>query len=132
MQKPKILIVDGDQEAANGTRRMLESRDYIVYSSGDPDAGLSKIRSEKPDLIILDSMLTGAGDAGRRLPEEIRDEPGIAYIPILMVKSSEGAVRTGLQVDARIPKPARPEALFRQVDRLINMRSSRWAARFSE
>lgn len=131
-QKPKIFIVGEDKTGIEGARQILESRNYAVTAALDRITGLAKIRSEKPDLIILDSEAAGAKSSGRHLPEEIREEPAIAYIPILMVNSVKGAVRTGLQVDARIPTPAVPEALLRKVDRLLGMRSSRWAARFSE
>ncbi|MHC4654941.1 MAG: response regulator [Planctomycetota bacterium] len=50
----KILVVDDDQSAVAFVRAALESEKYEVAGAVDGLAGLSQVRKDPPDLIILD------------------------------------------------------------------------------
>ncbi len=53
----KILIVDDDLDLANAFRAILESQQYTVLTAADKAGGMELIRTEKPDLLILDVYL---------------------------------------------------------------------------
>ena len=49
----KVLVIDDDTEILNLIRTRLQAH-YEVILASDGEAGLQKIPSEKPDLILLD------------------------------------------------------------------------------
>jgi len=142
MKKPTILIVDDDSDIVEATRVMLEAKEYTVLAAYDYAAGLAKIREAKPDLIIADAMLMLNDSSGLQLPSEVRKDPSIAHIPILMITAinneatgaefAPGTEDERLPIDGFINKPARSEELYRQVGLLLKMKTSKWAARFAE
>src|SRR5260370_986846 len=52
-----VLLVGGDANVAKLSRRLLESRGYIVRHAADGVEGLEAARRERPDLILLDVMM---------------------------------------------------------------------------
>lgn len=53
MENPNILIVDDDLDLTNALKAILESEHYTVVTAADRIAGMEKISSDKPSLIIL-------------------------------------------------------------------------------
>ena len=53
----KILIIEDDLDCSKGMQICLEDKGYEVVSAKDGVEGLSKVKREDPDLIILDLML---------------------------------------------------------------------------
>ena len=86
-------------------------------------------------------MLMLNDKSGVQLPTEVRKDPGIAHIPILMITAindgqtgaefSPGTEDERLPIDGFINKPARPEKLYEQVSMLLEMKISKWARKFS-
>ena len=52
----KVMIVEDDDEIRHLLQAILEKEGFRHESAADGEAGLSKIRECKPDLIILDMM----------------------------------------------------------------------------
>lgn len=141
MKKPTILVIDDDPDIVAGLRVMLEAKGYSVLDADDYDAGLAKVREAGPDLIILDAMLKLNDNSGLKLPAEIRKDPALAHTPILMITAindgltgeefAPGTENRDLPIDGFINKPARQEDLYRQVGRLLELKTSKWAKKFS-
>ena len=53
----RILVVDDDKEIVRIVRAYLEKAGYSVLSAYDGETALHIIRSDRPDLIVLDLML---------------------------------------------------------------------------
>ena len=53
----KILVIDDDQFFCKTLEAALPAGKYAFVSAEDGEVGLEKLRSEKPDLVILDLML---------------------------------------------------------------------------
>lgn len=128
MAKAKIVVTDDDPEIRDTLQALLESRGYTVVTAADRDAGMEAIRSERPDLIIVDVMMSTWQD-GFDMSREIKGDPELKTTPILILtgikektgidfKSSVGDP-TWFPVDAFLEKPAEPAALFSQVERLL-------------
>ena len=49
----KILVIDDDQFFAKLWKPLLPAGKYAFVSAEDGEVGLEKLRSEKPDLVIL-------------------------------------------------------------------------------
>jgi len=118
----KILIVEDEKDMVTGLKFNLEARDYNVIAAYDGETGYQMALKEKPDLVILDIMLSKLNgyEVCKLLKKEIPDLP----IIMLTAKSQEAEIVTGLELgaDDYITKPfsvlellARIKALFRRV-----------------
>ena len=88
-EKQKILIIDDDEDFRISIRTLLESHNYHVVEAESGKQGLKKIKTEKPDLIVLDIMMETI-DEGYLLNQLIKfqkEYEDYKNMPILMVSS---------------------------------------------
>ena len=132
MEKAKILIVDDDLDLANAMQAILESRDYTVVIASDKAGGMELVRIEKPDLLILDVIMSTWSD-GFDMARELKSQSELKDVPILMLtgvrdktgidfKSSAGDP-TWLPVDAFLDKPVESETLLAEVEKILSKRT---------
>ena len=57
MNKSTILVVDDDRSIVKVVRSYLEQAGFTVRVAYDGESALHQLRSEKPDLLVLDLML---------------------------------------------------------------------------
>ena len=57
---PTIMIVEDDERLADLTCEYLQSNGLDVSVVSDGEEAIRRIRSEQPDLVVLDLMLPGA------------------------------------------------------------------------
>jgi len=81
-----ILIVDDEPAARYGLRRALESK-YRIAEADSADAARDALQTEKPDLMLLDVVLSGMD--GLSFLKFIRDQGN--SVPVLMVSSLDAA-----------------------------------------
>lgn len=121
--KKKIIIIDDDVDLVEAMRLTLEKEGFEVIDAQEGDKGLEKIRSEKPDLIILDVMMD-TQDEGFHVAYQIRANRSTADIPIIMLTAV--GQETGftfdkekdedfLPVDEFLEKPINPGMLIELV-----------------
>ena len=129
MGKAKILIADDDQDIRDSLQAILEGRQYTVVTAADKTEGMEKIKTEKPDLIILDVMMTAWQD-GFDMARELKKDPQFKDMPILMLtgikdktgidfKSTAGDP-TWCPVDGFLDKPVEPNILLAEIERLLS------------
>jgi CheY-like chemotaxis protein len=99
MEAKKILIVDDDIDVITVIETILRKEGYVVISANDKIEGMKKIKEEKPDLAILDVMMTTHYE-GFELAKEIIDDPELNKIPILMQTSIDILTTTKPDVQA--------------------------------
>src|SRR5215211_96801 len=80
---PKVLIVEDDEVIAQGMARHLQAAGFDALTVVRGDAGLARLRFERPDVCVLDLMLPGRD--GWSLIETARGE-GIGT-PIVVVSA---------------------------------------------
>jgi CheY-like chemotaxis protein len=88
MNKQKILIVDDDIDIINVISTILQNEGYEVISANDKKEGIELAKKEKPDLAILDVMMTTHYE-GFEMAEELLHDPIFRNMPILMQTSIE-------------------------------------------
>lgn len=128
MNNAKILIVDDDADFASAIRAILESENYTVIMASDAVEGMEKIRTEKPNLAILDVMMKTWQD-GFEMSRELKNNPEFKNMPILMLTGAKD--KTGidfkstagdpdwLPVDGFLDKPVEPGQLLSKIKELL-------------
>lgn len=122
---PLILIVDDDPDFVEAGRFVLEAAGYHITSAANGDEALRVMRRERPDLVILDVMMSGVLD-GLNASVQIKAERGLKRTPILMVSSITTSDYAAMfptdeyvPVDAFLSKPVGPDKLRDEVKRLL-------------
>ncbi len=80
---PKIVIVEDETTLAETLAENLADEGYKVLTADNGDTGLNLIRSEVPDLIILDIMLPVLD--GLSVCRIVRKDATTTHIPIIML-----------------------------------------------
>jgi two-component system alkaline phosphatase synthesis response regulator PhoP len=113
----RILVVDDDREIVRIIRAYLEKAGYTVATAYDGETALHIIRSDRPDLVVLDLMLPDRD--GRDITRIVRGDPSLAATPIVMLTARvEGEDRVqglDLGADDYIPKPFNPHEVVARV-----------------
>jgi DNA-binding response OmpR family regulator len=126
---PKVLIVDDDADFREACRVTLSAAGLEVCEAEDADDGFEKVRSENPDLVILDVIMPRRYE-GFDLALRIREELALSDLPILMLSAVHAVKKPPyrfapdkayLPVDAFLDKPVPPETLVRKVKEMLNL-----------
>lgn len=99
METKKVLIVDDDIDVITIIETILQKEGYKVVAANDKIEGMKKIKEEKPDLAILDVMMTTHYE-GFELAKEITDNPELSNMPVLMQTSIDILTTTKPDVQA--------------------------------
>jgi len=128
MEHVKIMVVDDDPGIRDSLQTILESRQYTVITAADRTEGMDKIKAEKPDLLILDIMMSSWLD-GLDMSKKLKKDPQFSDMPIVMLTGVRGKTGFDLRprdggpdwcsVDAYLDKPVAPAALLAEVERLL-------------
>ena len=85
----KILFVEDEAALQKTFGEVLIQEGYNVISALDGEEGLRLAKSEKPDLILLDLVLPKMH--GFEVLKNIKGDPGIADIPVIVLTNLESA-----------------------------------------
>ena len=114
MSSFRLLLVDDEQSILNLVEAYLKPEGYDIATAMDGDTALVKIRTFKPDLIVLDIMLPGKD--GIEVLTTLRKESN-AYVIMLTAKTEETDRVIGLSVgaDDYLTKPFSPRELVARI-----------------
>ncbi len=116
-----ILVVDDEPDIQMVLSARLEAAGYRVETSGTGLEALNRIRSNPPDLVILDLMLPGMD--GFAVCAMLKRDQRYRHIPIIILsaRSQPQDRQTGkdLGADAYLTKPFQPQELLGTVSRLL-------------
>lgn len=115
---PKILLIDDDEKLGDLLQSFFGRFDLDLSTAQHPQAGLEKLASEDPDLVILDVMLPGQD--GFEVCRTIRKT---SAVPIIML-TARGEVTdriVGLEIgaDDYMPKPFEPRELVARIQNVL-------------
>jgi two-component system alkaline phosphatase synthesis response regulator PhoP len=117
MEKSRILVVDDEPGIVDIARANLEGYGYIVIAAHDGEEALEKVKTEKPDLVVLDILMPEMD--GWDVLEQIESDTELAGIPVIMLtaRASDEDVLRGLETGAveYMTKPFYPQDLVAAV-----------------
>ena len=121
MSQHRILIADDDPHIVRLVKSYLEQAGFAVQTANDGEQALHLLRSERPDLAVLDVMMPKRD--GFALAQLIRSDKHLTALPILMLTARvEDADRLkGLDIgaDDYLTKPFNPLEVVARVKAIL-------------
>lgn len=118
----EILVVDDERIVRDSLKGILEAEGYSVRLARNGEDALAKFRAARPDLVLLDVMMTGRN--GFSVCEEMRAED--AALPIIFLTGMDGELQEvkGMTVggDDYILKTAPREVMLARIRRSLARR----------
>jgi response regulator RpfG family c-di-GMP phosphodiesterase len=115
----RILLVDDDPALRTLLKTTFEVADVAVVEAEDAAAARRKIRSARPDVVVLDINMPGT--TGLELCAELKAAPATRDIPIVLLTGSEGGTEAAAKkagANAFVRKPFSPLELLAVAERL--------------
>ncbi|HEY9340275.1 MAG TPA: response regulator [Hanamia sp.] len=120
----KILVIDDDLDILSVMEILLSMRGYNVEVTAKGENTFPKIETFKPDLILLDVLISGYD--GRVICKQLKSNEETKHIPIIMFSAHPGAAATIADYGANdfISKPFDVDHLLKKVKEQLNLRGN--------
>ena len=124
-QRPRIVVIDDNENDLQVTRRFLERRGYNAVPAGSGEEGLRLAQQLMPDAIIVDYRMPVMD--GFEVTRRIKNDPALQTIPVLMLTGSDSAehVVEGLGAGAEdfVTKGSDVEIVVARLAALLRMKA---------
>jgi two-component system phosphate regulon response regulator PhoB len=121
MAQGHILLVEDEPDIAEVLAYNLGKEGFDVETESRGDTALDRIRSERPDLLILDLMLPGLD--GLEIARILQRDPITAALPVIMLTARgeevDRIVGLELGADDYITKPFSPREVVLRVKAVL-------------
>jgi len=123
----KVLVIDDDNDFVESIVNLLEARGYSVTSASNGKEGVETAKAAKPDLILLDVMMT-TKDEGFNVARQLHEIEDLKGTPVIMVTGVRKEMNlpfgfepddTWLPVKEILEKPVKPETLLNAVSKAL-------------
>lgn len=124
----QILLVEDDRPLAQGLQKALQNRGYTVNHVTEGKAALHVIKTERPDILVLDIGLPDI--SGLKILRQLRSKQDMLPVLLLTARDSIDDKVAGLDsgADDYLPKPFEMTELFARLRvlerRLASVKSS--------
>ena len=128
----KILVIDDDPDVQLSVRLCLEKAGHTITEAKNGREGLAMIKSNRPELIILDVMMDTSTEGFQlalrlRNPDPTSELAEYRSIPILILTAIHSTTPLRfepdidyLPVELFVDKPIDPEDLVKKVDWVLH------------
>lgn len=117
----EILVADDDPILVEILKFRLEGAGHSVTVASNGEEALAAVRENRPDLIVLDSMMPVL--SGPEVLAELKADAELSSIPVVMLTARDGEadVIAGLQGGAAeyLTKPFIPQELLVRIAGLV-------------
>jgi CheY-like chemotaxis protein len=103
MDRKRILVVDDEVDALTYLCTLLEDNGYETLRALNGIEAVESARSHRPDLITLDMSMPE--QSGVRTMREMKADPQLATIPIVIVTGIGESMNTFIQKIPHFPRP---------------------------
>ncbi|MBA4367307.1 MAG: response regulator [Desulfobacterium sp.] len=123
----KIVIIDDNVDYLFTMGTFLKKNKFNVFTASDGETGLSLVKQEKPDIVLLDVMMETLF-SGFEVCRQIRQDPLLKSIPIIGISGMADEINVGYDenrdfeyFDANIfmEKPVDKDLLLKNIKSLI-------------
>jgi twitching motility two-component system response regulator PilH len=125
--KKMILVVDDSPTERFFLTDLLKRSGYGVLTAENGEDALSKIRLERPSLVVMDVVMPGS--SGFQVTRALNRDPETQSIPVILCtsKSTETDRIWGLRQGARdyVTKPVDAEVLLAKIAELVHSKDAR-------
>ncbi len=118
----KVLIVEDEPDILKMTQFRMKKAGYETVVATDGQEALDKVKSESPDLILLDYKLPVMD--GVEVYLKLKEDEALSKIPVVFLTASRGnldLINKMNEIGAKhsIIKPYDPEELLAKVKQLV-------------
>ena len=122
---PTILVTDDDPDLRDIVRSILEANGFQVLEAPDGHAALERIRSQRPDLLILDCNMPRMD--GLQVCQALKADTLLRHLPVIML-TGRGELTDKVRgmesgADDYIVKPFEPQELLARVRSVLRRTS---------
>jgi two-component system, OmpR family, alkaline phosphatase synthesis response regulator PhoP len=119
----KVLIIDDDAEYREATTTLLEAKGFEVMTAENGEQGFEKAKSQVPDIILLDVMMTHKSE-GFDIARNLKQENKTKNVPVIIVSGVRKEMnlpfgfepdQDWLPVKTVLEKPIKPDVLLQAI-----------------
>ncbi len=119
-QQRRILLVEDDVELREALSDALTAEGHRVQAVGDGREALRAMRSERPDVVVLDLMMPVMDGWQFRL--EQRRDPALAECPVVAISASQSPTAAAIDADVFLQKPLDVRSLIGAIEDVLLQR----------
>lgn len=122
-----ILIVDDQPDNLYVLERLLRGQGYAVLQAPNGEAALDSVRTDRPDLVLLDVMMPGMD--GFEVVRHLRDDPHTRGLPVVLLTANAPDQRLKIQglnlgADEYLTQPINNSELLARVRALLRSKQA--------
>ena len=116
------MVVDDEEDIQTLVKAVLGGEGFEVVLASSGQDCLEKLKSNKPDLILMDMMMPGM--SGRETSRKIRDDPStkdikIAFLTVARFSETGEKTLKAMDIADYITKPFENTDLIRRVKKIL-------------
>ena len=127
----RIMLIDDDLDIIDSLTMILEGNGYEVTHRTSARDLEAEVKSDSPDLIILDIIFPDDAQAGFKAARELSQSDATKEIPVLMLSAVNDTSQLGfsfsdkdisddfMPVGAFLEKPVEPAELLARIESLL-------------
>ena len=129
--RAKVLLVDDDDQILRSLKVYLELEKYQVTTAQSGKEALEKMKSEKPEIVVLDIMMPEMD--GFEVMERMKKDSELSDIPVIMLtaKGQDVDVLKGYQMGAKsyMTKPFNLNELVENIELVLSTKTAKTVER---
>jgi len=122
-EKKRVVCIEDEPEMVDLVRLILGRKGFELIGAMGGREGLEKIKSSKPDLVLLDLMMPDMD--GWEVYQQMKADPEMQHIPVIVVTAKAQSIDKVLglhiaKVDDYVTKPFGPQELLQSVEKVLS------------
>ena len=122
-EKKRVVCIEDEPEMVDLVKLILGRKGFELIGAMGGREGLEKIKSVKPDLVLLDLMMPDMD--GWEVYQQMKADPEMQHIPVIVVTAKAQSIDKVLglhiaKVDDYVTKPFGPQELLQSVEKVLS------------